>query len=665
MTESCGEELPLSHECWLGCRKVFRHFRSQTEEPSTAFARELEWSLSDNTSFISREPDESLHCRVRHAFRKLRKFQKDLDERGLSFLALREFCAKMSMHISEVELVRLFAAANESDSGHMSCEEFCNAARDVPFFSNLVDVISVASEYVVGKNYDYSQSTKHNYTDHSFSLGRDSGNVFSHVEDASVDASRAILRSARKVWRTSGAEEYQCQRIKWQDLAVLTAMNLSEERPAPWLVMTFAPPAAFPGRVLEWLSRRGFLSLRSVVPVSFERFVHMIPEWPVYLRKQGQAGRRHLVEEASLLEALACEVAMVKMQHVWLDCTLGDTTRVGAFLRDLRSRHPAYRVATLFVTADPVIMEARSREALCETGFDVTIQEEGESQMLCHSDFVARVDNSGAQPSLQSVMSCTAGLNDSWVDVGRRFEGFTVDRAMFPHGLAAVSLESCVMNSNVLKGLPSDRVNGRLQLDVILCGSSTGCFSFAKHVESVLPDDYLLEKLDLATSPAHSTPPGGREVKLVDHSVSTARWAYLYAHPFASGLLSRSSLHRDGVPSTSVLARMLLRGCFVVFNDFDKVVRVDVPSDKPSKHTLQFTPPVGIPGVVEEALGDRWQVVVDEFLRQRGAMRWCWLMPGEELCGYLLPRSGAYAFQLDTEAAARVHHRAVFFGVVV
>lgn len=222
------------------------------------------------------------------------------------------------------------------------------------------------------------------------------------------------------------------------------------------------------------------------------------------------------------------------------------------------------------------------------------------------------------------------------------------------------------MNHDVLKGrAPAGKECGMLQLDVPLAGGSMISYTFAKHVRKVLPEDYILDNLELITSPAHTTPPG-RGAGLVAFDVRNSQWAFLYPHPLAvDGPLSTSSLHASGVKLTSTLARMFRLGCFVIFGSEGQVIRVDVPSDEPCEHTLQFSAAAGLPRSVEQELGERWQPVADEALRRQGARRWCWLMPGEELCGCALPAFGGFAFQLDSTAAAAMQHEAVLFSVLV
>merc|ERR1712107_516901 len=117
--------------------------------------------------------------------------------------------------------------------------------------------------------------------------------------------------------------------------------------------------------------------------------------------------------------------------------------------------------------------------------------------------------------------------DDSWTSFGRRISGAVphAGHARFPYGLAPIRLESCVVNHDVLKGrAPAGKECGMLQLDVPLAVGSMISYTFAKHVRKVLPEDYILDNLELITSPAHTTPPG-RGAGLVAFDVRNSQWA--------------------------------------------------------------------------------------------------------------------------------------------
>eukprot|EP00321_Phaeocystis_globosa_P008645 CAMPEP_0118847456 /NCGR_PEP_ID=MMETSP1162-20130426/92975_1 /TAXON_ID=33656 /ORGANISM="Phaeocystis Sp, Strain CCMP2710" /LENGTH=759 /DNA_ID=CAMNT_0006779647 /DNA_START=476 /DNA_END=2755 /DNA_ORIENTATION=- len=69
---------------------------------------------------------------------------------------------------------------------------------------------------------------------------------------------------------------------------------------------------------------------------------------------------------------------------------------------------------------------------------------------------------------------------------------------------------------------------------------------------------------------------------------------------------------------------------------------------RPAARVLQFEAPLPLPRAAQRALGDRLRPVTLAALLERGARRFAFITPGEELPGMVAPLAGAFAYILDT-----------------
>jgi len=632
--------------------------------------------------------------RAQAAFWRFKRFQEDFDDKqSISGGGLRSFCAVMAMDISVTEVDRLYMeAVGESKGSALDFDRFAQAARTIPFFSNLV-IVMTAPMFQVGRGYDYSNTTRENYRRRG-----DEANGGAEHHGAEAERQEEVERVRQVLPAELGATEYRPDRAAWQNALVLReAAPPAEPAPAPWLVFTLAPRGARPRFVLSWLAEHGLLPLRWVTPVGAEKMAQSIRELPLYVRQRGSdEGLEMVWEEAELLEALACEVAMARGQHVWVSCAPRDASRVASRLRCLRARHPSHRVAVLDIRADAAALERRHREALRDTGRGtpetVELPREADLEALADlCDLVARVDASEDQPILQRVEAVDKG--GSWVALGRHFAAPAALPAalgaQFPLSLRPLRLQRVTMNPGLVRGKARTEAGapGALSVDLQLLADAFGLGRTGSSLAQALEAHQgradcmgASGEVVLPLSQAHQDAPA-EPAGLVELRRNTNPHDTILLTAWLHGLqleapLPASALQRAGCTEDNLLTRILTRGAFVNFGQLDGgkvpggqkafVKSMDVPSDRPSELLLQFAPPVPLPREVVHALGSRWHAVADEALWWRGARQECWLGPGEALFGgFPAPAGGAFAYRLAPEAAGVAGCDACMFGILV
>ena len=101
---------------------------------------------------------------------------------------------------------------------------------------------------------------------------------------------------------------------------------------------------------MDWLRERGVLPL--MVPIDADLFKAALPEWAGYVSRDPLTAGFHTRRESGYLVELAQEASLRARQHVWVDGSLRDGEWYQQVLARIRARHPAYRIAILYVAAD-------------------------------------------------------------------------------------------------------------------------------------------------------------------------------------------------------------------------------------------------------------------------------------------------------------------------
>ena len=77
-----------------------------------------------------------------------------------------------------------------------------------------------------------------------------------------------------------------------------------------------------------------------------------MPEWDAYVARDAERAGTLCHRESGFLQEIAQEVALRRRQHVWVDGSLRDDEWSQQVFARIRARHPAYRLAILYVAAD-------------------------------------------------------------------------------------------------------------------------------------------------------------------------------------------------------------------------------------------------------------------------------------------------------------------------
>jgi len=123
------------------------------------------------------------------------------------------------------------------------------------------------------------------------------------------------------------------------------------------------------GYVMNWMSLRDILPLKEVVVhVDADRFKEMMPEWPEYLRRDKRTAGSMCHKESGLLAELAQELAMDQSFNVWVDGSLRDFEWHAQKIREIRNRHPHYRIALFYVHAPEATVRRRVKMRAARLG---------------------------------------------------------------------------------------------------------------------------------------------------------------------------------------------------------------------------------------------------------------------------------------------------------
>lgn len=176
--------------------------------------------------------------------------------------------------------------------------------------------------------------------------------------------------------------------------------------------------------------------------------------------KAGEAAGNHCHRESAYIQEIAQEVAMRKLQNIWVDGSLRDGNWFKQVFQNIRRTHPKFKIAIFEVTATEENVRSRIKKRAAATGRDVpedlivsSLQSVSNSihllTPLC--DFVAKIGNDGVKPELLSYSSVDSSGN--WGLISDRFAKPPLD--FFPKSLAPLELVSLDSQCDVSKACAS------------------------------------------------------------------------------------------------------------------------------------------------------------------------------------------------------------------
>lgn len=159
-------------------------------------------------------------------------------------------------------------------------------------------------------------------------------------------------------------------------------------------------------------------------------------------------------------------------------------------------------------------------------------------------------------------------------------------------------------------------------------------------------------KLRLVGSPVHAVtvPPDVRTAAGIPAAALSFVWLSNWHSQIEDddNAIERLNAVRD-LPDEMELSLLLKYGAFVFFDMDDQVLQVSIATLSETMHAFQFEPCQDMSEDVTEALRGqrRWWPVTMKFLTARGVTEYCWIKPGERICGKTFPAHGAFAYLFE------------------
>ena len=141
---------------------------------------------------------------------------------------------------------------------------------------------------------------------------------------------------------------------------------------------------------LSWMSKHEFFPLENIVRIDPDQFKTVMPEWSEYRKRDEPQAADKCHEERFLhlttasrapcvvsdltclfsayLRNLCWAVAMNKKQNIWVDSTLRNYESYRKRFREIRRKHPDYRIAIFHVSASDEEIRRRLDSREKETG---------------------------------------------------------------------------------------------------------------------------------------------------------------------------------------------------------------------------------------------------------------------------------------------------------
>eukprot|EP00958_Prasinococcus_capsulatus_P021069 scaffold2805_cov202-Prasinococcus_capsulatus_cf.AAC.11 len=119
---------------------------------------------------------------------------------------------------------------------------------------------------------------------------------------------------------------------------------------------------------VEWMATRGYFPTPSMVKLDPDHFRTQLPEWQGYQRHNPERAGSLTRREAGMILEVAQEAAMRRHKVVWVDGSFRDAEWYAQVFARVRARHPAYRIAIMYVFAPPEVVLRRALRRAARTG---------------------------------------------------------------------------------------------------------------------------------------------------------------------------------------------------------------------------------------------------------------------------------------------------------
>mmetsp|Transcript_47 Transcript_47/g.135 ORF Transcript_47/g.135 Transcript_47/m.135 type:complete len:657 (+) Transcript_47:21-1991(+) len=433
---------------------------------------------------------------------------------------------------------------------------------------------------------------------------------------------------------------YTKARQAWQDSAISRIVTKTNRQSKPWLVYTCGPMGVGKGYALSWMSKHGYFPLESIVHVDPDGFKLMMPEWPGYVDKIGSEAGTLCHKESTFMMEIAQAVAMAGGQNIWIDGSLRNAEFYREQFIEVREKFPHYQISIFYVTATEECIRDRIKERAKKTGRDVpealiqaSLQAMDRSlntlTPLCN--FVARIDNNGSQPKLKAFE--TVNTTGVWGLISNRFAQQADVHTRFPHAIEPMLLLE--LPKQFLTLLNAAQVGGAEIVTMSFPGSSQTDTLLLKKLHG-----FLNGAVTLHASPRHPVTLPLAARKRAGICESAAKFMFVSAPRDYDGrrldkveLESRDFSKED---QQHILIQFLRKGGFCYLDLSGKVVQfnVAVSGHDDNCAALQFGAPQDVPIDKADAIADyRYCTVGSVLMRSLGALKYAWVLPGEQVAG--------------------------------
>jgi len=556
------------------------------------------------------------------------------------------------------EIARIWETIPKDKDGRVGQEQFAAAVASGPGSPTLRLLVKKLRQgfdygFAVPSTFDYSKSTSENYRVD----GKEFADEFAHL---------------RRELDYKYHSNYTMERQRWQDGAIKSAVVRSSQQPAPWLVFTCGPMGVGKGYCVSWMSKHGFFPLENIVHVDPDGFKMMMPEWSKYVKHSGDEAGTLCHQESALMMEIAQGAAIERRQNIWIDGSLRNAEFYASVFQNIRDRHPHYKISIMYIYADEAVIRQRVKiraertrrtvpEHLIQSSLGAMDQVLNRLTPLC--DFVARINNSGEVPVLTAFE--TVDTKGSWSVLKDRFARLHDNMNEFPQFLAPLPLiQLPYKDVAILRRTAGSELEVQLDVspDAPAIHEKLANLSLVGRVGSICdPVNSLAMKgkmkntsrptLTLMTSPMSQVTLENHDRILagIPEGVDHYFWVFPL-HQERQEVAFLSAQER-----ADPLVHFLFQGGFCYCDAEQNVLSVHAISHKREDAFLQFDRPTALSRSVTDKIKKtgRFHPVMAPYLRQRGATKFCWVMP-EEIFGKanVGGRNGAFVYLMEGQATS-------------
>lgn len=527
----------------------------------------------------------------------------------IQFDEFEDICKSLKIRFEGPEVRRVYDQILEE--GDLDFQHFCVAMRRWTFLASVITSNSKVTTFTVPPYYAWDKSTYDNYATTSTEI-------------------EPTFEEHRKELLAEGFRNFTVERQRWQDEVAQSIIEKTPEQNRPWIVVTCGIPGVGKTYALSWMSKHEFFPLENIVRIDPDQFKTVMPEWSEYRKRDEPQAADKCHEESAYLRNLCWAVAMNKKQNIWVDSTLRNYESYRKRFREIRRKHPDYRIAIFHVSASDEEIRRRLDSREKETGRvvkpDVVEYAKKElpkaiEALILDVDFVARILNEGGAPVIDAIQSIDH--SSSWNLIRQNFAQIVPSPSEFPQSLAPMFLIRTPLtfeNIRLVKVRPS-----RVKIEISENALGTG-----------------RKRIIFKGSRTHfvNLDSESRKLALIPEDAYAFGWLYTDSTGFS---LPPETHNEQVIPCDELLKY----GGFFYLDKAGKIIAVNAATVEPQTTMIQF----GVPKTLETSIATklsrdrRWRPVTVDFMREKGATAYAWITPSEDFSvRQLMPPYGSFAY---------------------